>query len=103
MSRMLKSLIPLSVLGLAACTTTTARMPNGVAITTTNRPSVVSVVGTPFLLAFKVPVCVGSLVLAGPIAGISMLTPPTPDKIELRDDLERGTEENCGQPYVVTP
>jgi hypothetical protein len=55
------------------------------------------------MLAFKVPVCVVSVTLAAPIAGLSALTPPTSDSIGLREDLERGTEENCGPPYVVTP
>jgi hypothetical protein len=105
---MQNSLMPLATLALGAlalagCTTTTTTAPNGVTTTTTTPPSIMSVVGTPFLIAFKIPVCIASVVIAAPIAGASALTPPAPDKIALRDDLERGTEANCGPPYVVTP
>jgi len=63
--------------------------------------TLVSIVGTPFLIAFKIPVCVLSLVVAAPVAGASALTPG--DGHELREALGAGIQQNCGPPYVVTP
>lgn len=61
----------------------------------------VSVVGTPFLLAFKVPVCAASIAIAGPIAGVSALTAGGGQ--ETRRILGEGLVENCGPPYVLAP
>jgi len=64
----------------------------------------VDVIGTPLLIALKIPTCVASIVIAAPIAGASRLADPGdifygPD---LRRDLDDGLIQNCGPPYVVT-
>jgi hypothetical protein len=60
----------------------------------------ISIVGTPFLIAFKIPVCVASVAIAAPLAGAAALTP---DSGETRQTLGAGLAENCGPPYVLTP
>lgn len=64
----------------------------------------ISVIGTPFLIAFKIPTCVASILLAAPIAGASQLGDPGEDFYEpgLRRDLDDGLIQNCGPPYVLT-
>ncbi len=64
----------------------------------------ISVIGTPFLIAFKIPTCVASIVIAAPIAGASQLASRGDIfyEPELRRDLEDGLIQNCGPPYVVT-
>jgi hypothetical protein len=68
-------------------------------------PSFISVVGTPFLIALKIPVCVGSIAIAAPLAGASQLAESNSviDEYGLRRDLDEGLVHNCGPPYVVTP
>jgi len=68
-------------------------------------PSFISVVGTPFLIAFKIPTCVVSVAIAAPLAGASQLAEPSPviDPPSLRRDLDEGLIHNCGPPYVVAP
>jgi hypothetical protein len=61
-----------------------------------------SIIGTPFLIAFKIPVCVVSAALAGPLAGVAQLS-DTYQRTRLDYDLGDGLERNCGPPYVVTP
>ena len=65
----------------------------------------ISVVGTPFLIAFKIPTCVVSIAIAAPLAGASQLAEPSPviDPPSLRWDLDEGLVHNCGPPYVVSP
>ena len=61
----------------------------------------VSIVGTPFALAFKTAVCAASLVIAAPIAGLLVLDPdPYSEGHEILGD---GIANNCGPPYVVSP
>ena len=61
----------------------------------------ISVVGTPFALGFKTVVCAASLVVAGPIAGVLVLSPyPSDQGLEILGD---GIASNCGPPYVVSP
>ena len=66
---------------------------------------VASVIGTPFLLALKIPVCTATLVITGPIAAGSELVPGDDDmnRILARQYLERQLSNNCGPPYVVGP
>ena len=64
----------------------------------------VSVIGTPFLIAFKIPTCVATIAIAAPIAGAWQLASRgdvfyQPD---LRRELDDGVIQNCGPPYVVT-
>jgi hypothetical protein len=76
---------------------TTTRPANGGEVT-------LSAVGTPFLIAFKVPVCLVTLVIAGPVAGVASLTDrSSPLGGEVRDGLSDGINQNCGPPYVVSP
>jgi hypothetical protein len=62
----------------------------------------ISVVGTPFLIAFKIPVCVASAAIAAPLAGVSALNPDSGGR-EFREALGAGVAQNCGPPYVVSP
>ena len=41
--------------------------------------SPVSVFGTPFLIAFKIPACVATIAIAGPAAALQQLAAPTED------------------------
>jgi hypothetical protein len=66
------------------------------------RQTFVSVVGTPFLIAFKIPVCAASVALAAPLGGATGLA-PTAEAWEIRRDLDRGLTQNCGPPYVLSP
>jgi hypothetical protein len=67
--------------------------------------SAVSVVGTPFLIAFKIPTCVTTLAIAGPAAALQQLAAPNEDRLQpdIRPALDAGIDENCGPPYVVVP
>lgn len=60
-----------------------------------------SVVGTPFYLAFKIPVCIVSAAFAAPVAGASGFMDPQ-NAHELRYDLGEGLGQNCGPPYALT-
>ena len=61
----------------------------------------VSIVGTPFALAFKTAVCAASLAIAAPIAGLLVLDPdPYSEGHEILGD---GIANNCGPPYLVSP
>ena len=61
----------------------------------------VSIVGTPFAVGLKGAVCVASLAIAAPIAGLLALNPdPYPEGL---DTLGDGIANNCGPPWVVSP
>jgi hypothetical protein len=60
--------------------------------------------GTPFLIAFKAPLCVVTLALAGPsAAGLELTGYERTTDLDLRRELDQGVRQNCGVPYVVTP
>ncbi len=64
--------------------------------------TVISLVGTPFLLAFKIAVCAATVAIAGPLAAAFALT----DGFYARDGqrvLGEGIAGNCGPPYVFSP
>jgi hypothetical protein len=61
-----------------------------------------SVVGTPFYLVFKSVVCVASVAIAAPVAGIAALS-ESRFASEARRDLGDGVSQNCGPPYVLSP
>jgi hypothetical protein len=61
-----------------------------------------SVIGTPFLIAFKIPVCVASAAIAVPLASAAQLA-GTEQGARLEDNLGDGLERNCGPPYVLAP
>ncbi len=62
--------------------------------------AVLSVLGTPFLLALKLPICTATLLVAAPAAGASELDPQGG---MARRVLADGVAQNCGPPYAVTP
>ena len=64
--------------------------------------SAISALGTPFLIAFKIPVCAATVALAAPLAGATGLT-PTNDSHIIRAELDESVRQNCGPPYVLAP
>lgn len=87
---------------LASCVSS-PESPSGVAVPASRPLPALSVVAAPFVVAFKVPVCVLTAVVAGTVGGASELTPPDQSSFLLRQDLEDGLEHNCGPPYTITP
>jgi hypothetical protein len=61
-----------------------------------------SVVGTPFYLVFKSVVCVASVAIAAPVAGIAALS-ESRFAPEVQRDLGDGVRQNCGPPYALSP
>jgi hypothetical protein len=61
-----------------------------------------SIISTPFLIAFKIPVCIISAVMAGALVGAAQLG-STSDAASVEQALGEGLETNCGPPYVVDP
>jgi hypothetical protein len=61
-----------------------------------------SVIGTPFFIAFKIPACIVSAAIAAPLAGVAQLA-GTAQGASIEGDLGDGLESNCGPPYVLTP
>lgn len=64
--------------------------------------AVVSVAGTPFLLAFKIPVCAATVAVAAPLAGAFALGGKASARAGQRA-LGEGIAANCGPPYVLSP
>ncbi len=64
--------------------------------------TVLSVTGTPFLLAFKIPVCAATVAIAAPLAGAFALTDEYNARAGQRA-LGEGIARNCGPPYVLWP
>jgi len=64
-----------------------------------------SVLGTPFLLAMKVPGCAISLAWGAPLAAVYTLANrgEIPPEQDFRVDAERAVETYCGPPYAVPP
>jgi hypothetical protein len=62
----------------------------------------VSVVGTPFYLAFKGVTCAMSAVIAAPVAGVTALS-ESRFAPEIRESLGDGLKQNCGPPYALSP
>ena len=60
----------------------------------------VSIIGTPFALAFKTVVCGATIVVAAPIAGMLALGADSGEGYQALGD---GIAQNCGPPYVVSP
>ena len=65
----------------------------------------VAAIGTPFLIAFRIPVCAATLLITGPIAAGSEMVPGQDDinRIVARQYLNDNLSANCGPPYVVGP
>ena len=72
----------------------------GCAATPPGQSGAAAAVGTPFLIAFKIPVCAATIVLAAPLAGATGLA-PTEQAQRIRYDLDEGLVQNCGPPYVL--
>ena len=85
---------------LAACSTPTN--PPDAAGNPQPTPStvVLSAIGTPFLLAFKIPICALTLAVVAPAAGASEAVT---DGAKARQVFADGLTSNCGPPYLVTP
>jgi hypothetical protein len=60
----------------------------------------VAIIGTPFYAVFKAAVCVTSVVIAAPAAGVIALT-DNPQKARMRQSLDEGVGQNCGGPYYL--
>jgi hypothetical protein len=66
--------------------------------------AVLTAIGTPFLIVAKIPVCLLTIVAAGPIGATATLVPPEdPLGHDVRQGLADGIDNNCGPPYAVTP
>lgn len=64
--------------------------------------AVVSALGTPFYLVFKSVVCVASVAIAAPVAGLTALS-DSRYAPEVQATLGDGVSQNCGPPYVLRP
>jgi len=62
----------------------------------------VSVVGTPFYLAFKGVTCAVSALIAAPVAGISAVS-ESRSVPKIQEGLGEGLRQNCGPPYALGP
>jgi hypothetical protein len=64
-----------------------------------------SVIETPLLIAFKIPVCLGSAPVLAPAAAVSAVVPFKEGGERGRGGalLVNGVKEACGPPYVATP
>lgn len=62
-----------------------------------------SVVGTPFLVAFRSVVCVASVAVAAPVAAVAAVVPERPAQASARKSLGEGVASNCGPPWVISP
>lgn len=70
-----------------------------------NSVATITAVGTPFLIAFKIPACVATVAIAGPAAALQQLAAPNEDGLQpdIRPALDAGMVQNCGPPYYVLP
>jgi len=73
-------------------------------------PVVTGALGTPFLIALKLPVCAATLAVAGPITALSDLAAPPPTargdtegelNASIRYAVVDGVRQNCGPPYIA--
>ena len=71
---------------------------------TSSHQQAIDVVGTPFYVALKIPVCAATVVIAAPLAAIAGLADPSPNAAEgdPKSDLDHGIRRNCGPPYVLS-
>ena len=103
-----QALAALFALSMASCASGPSNYTAGPAPATPPSPAaragetVVSLVGTPFLLAFKIPVCAATVAIAGPLAAAFALTDGSNARNAQRV-LGEGIASNCGPPYVFTP
>ncbi|MGH6899234.1 MAG: hypothetical protein ACREJ5_22230 [Geminicoccaceae bacterium] len=88
-----------------SASTTASAVPSSEAAATadaavSDRPSdwALTVVGTPFVLAFRAVICTASVVVAGPTAALFAVSD---DPRGGFDYLRAGLAQNCGPPYAV--
>jgi hypothetical protein len=62
--------------------------------------TVLSIIGTPFLIALKIPICAATLAVVAPAAGISETVT---DGAQARRVFADGLSSNCGPPYLLSP
>lgn len=62
--------------------------------------TVLSIIGTPLLLAFKIPICAATLAVVAPAAGMSETVT---DGSKARRVFADGVDTNCGPPYLLSP
>jgi hypothetical protein len=84
------SLAVLAALMLAACAENAP--PSGA--------SAAAAIATPFYVAAKVPVCAGTVAVAGPLGALAALAPGD-DALYVQGEIARGLTLNCGPPYVL--
>ncbi len=94
----MKSATVLLAAALGACSSPPSA-PEGAA-TPSASSVVLSVLGTPFLIAVKIPVCTATLLIAAPAAGASEAVA---SGAKAREVLADGVAQNCGPPYLLTP
>jgi hypothetical protein len=97
-----RALAMLLFLSLAACATTPPREAGAPPGRSDAGNTLLAVVGTPFLIALKIPVCVVSVAVAAPLAGASAFGGEGSARATRRV-LGEGIEQNCGPPYVLSP
>ena len=97
-------LLPLILVGaLGACETApTSSNPGDQVRVVHPGDAAVTVVGTPFYLAFKAVTCAAGTVIAAPLAGIAALS-ESPFAPEIQQELGDGIAQNCGPPYALSP
>jgi hypothetical protein len=93
----IRFLVASLALSLAGCTSSAGSPSSG---TASAGDTAISILGTPFLIAFKIPVCIVSAAIAAPLAGAAALVP---DGRETQQTLGADLAENCGPPYVLSP
>lgn len=91
----------IGALALGACQTAPGTAPE---TTRAGHPgdAVVTAVGTPFYLVFKGVVCVASVAMAAPVAGLVALS-DSRHAPAVQASLGDGVSQNCGPPYVLRP
>jgi len=96
-NELLIALLALSLSGCAASPPATT-----IADSPAKSDDFVSIVGTPFLLVLKVPACLASAVLSGPIVGASILLDNDQGR-EAKYMARETIKQTCGPPYVASP
>jgi hypothetical protein len=85
---------------LGACSSPPSTLDGATAAQPSASSVVLSVLGTPFLIAAKIPVCTATLIVAAPVAGASETVA---SGAKARQILADGVASNCGPPYLLTP
>jgi hypothetical protein len=98
-------IVPALVLALVLAGCVTAPPPSQAGAPSPPPPgrTAISIIGTPFLLAFKIPVCVVSAAMAGAMTGVEGALGGTNGPASLEQSLGEDVEKNCGPPWVVNP